>query len=494
MPQSQQTRQPQGLSVEPLFIQHKDLPASDRIRSLDISLEASKAIGRENVLGSQNVRGIWRLYCKSREKRLELLTKGMALHGKTIPLYEQNPKVTNVDDPSLTAEKLTIKDLPISVSNDEVKAFLLAKGVKITTDPRYSKDRDEDGKLTSFLNGDRYVYATSPIMPVLSSTAHIADQRCRIFHPSQNNSCKICNDVGHKTKDSTCPAYTPPQDIITVVSYQNPLSNMYMGAGVDHCGTHYKSVEHAYQAAKARHSGMSDLEGKITNAKHAGVAKALSHQVPDAQSWADVRVQTMKELLASKALAEPIFRDALLETDDKIIAHTVRDTLWGTGLSPELTRVTRPTYWGKNLMGHLLMELRDGIKEAMQSSASLYQSPLPDPQSTSAPEEPMLSNMTVDQEEYEPPTPMAAEPHESLARGRPMLRTGDRNASPSPARPQRSRPRSRPAGARSASVSATSTPTPIDAFMKRKPSGTPPNSKDKKQSKVEDSEALKKPG
>ena len=250
MAHTQQTRQPQGLSVEPIFLQHKDIPASDRIRSLDISLEVSKAIGRENVLGSQNVRGIWRLYCKSREKRLELLTKGMALHGKTLPIYEQNPRVTNVDDPSLRVEKVTIKDLPLSISNDEVTAFLQGKGVKLTTEPRYSKDRDEDGKLTSFLNGDRYVYATSPIMPVMSSNAVINDQRCRVFHPSQYNICRVCNDAGHKTKDPACPAFTQSQDIITVVSYQNPLSNMYLGEGIEHGGIHYKSVEHAYQASK----------------------------------------------------------------------------------------------------------------------------------------------------------------------------------------------------------------------------------------------------
>ena len=133
---------------------------------------------------------------------------------------------------------------------------------------------------------------------------------------------------------------------------------------------------------------MTDLEQQIANAKHAGIAKALSHRVPDSQSWDDTRAETMRELLGTKALADPIFRSALLETEKKTIAHTVHDTLWGTGFSPELTFVTRPTHWGKNMMGHLLMELRAEIRAAMQRSSTLCRPSQPEdhpPTSASAP-------------------------------------------------------------------------------------------------------------
>lgn len=485
----QQNRQPLGLSVEPLFLQQKDIPASVSVRSLDISLEASKAVGREHFLGSQNVRGIWRLYTKSREKRLELLTKGISLQGKSIPIYEANPRVTNVDNPSVQVEKVVIKDLPISISNDEVKAFLQNKGLNLTSEPRYSKDRDEDGKLTSFLNGDRYVYAIAPISPVVPPNAVIADQKCRVYHPSQKNLCKVCNISGHKTKDPSCPAYTPAQDIVTVVSYQNPLSNMYMGEGIDHEGIHYKSIEHAYQCSKASHAGLTDLEKQIKNAKHAGIAKALSHDIPKSESWDNMRVDTMKEMLTTKAVDDPVFRDALLETGQKVIAHTVRDDFWGTGFSPELTRVTRSTHWEKNMMGNLLMELRAEICDAMTKSASQCQIPIAEEESDLASH---LTTGDVDEQADEPSVISGAavvdDTHSTQVRGRSMLREEGRNASPSPARNRRSRPLSR--ASRSKSVSVCATPTTIDAFLsKRKPSGTPPDANVLKQSKIDKSDA-----
>ena len=97
---------------------------------------------------------------------------------------------------------------------------------------------------------------------------------------------------------------------------------MYMGEGIEHEGVHYKSVEHCYQAAKARHAEMTDLENQIKNARHAGVAKALSHDIPSSQEWEDVRVQTMKEMLATKALDDPVFRDAYCKLGRKSL-HTL---------------------------------------------------------------------------------------------------------------------------------------------------------------------------
>ena len=273
--------------VEPVFILDRDIPGQSqlKLRPYDICMEASKVIGKESVLGAQNVRGTWRLFCKSREKRLELLVKGISLRGKSVSLFEKNPRSTQ-DDPSQMVEKITIKDLAITVSNDEVKEYLSAKGVSLTTDVRYGKERDPEGDITPFLNGDRFAYAKAPIQPVLDRFGSIAGTPCRIFHASQQNTCKICNTVGHKALDPACPALVcPNQEIVTVVSFRHPLSNMYMGEQLVYNDVEYKSVEHAYQALKAQNAGLGDLAKEIADAKHAGLAKSLSKEIPNSETW-----------------------------------------------------------------------------------------------------------------------------------------------------------------------------------------------------------------
>ena len=381
-----------------------------------------------------------------------------------------------MQDPNQQVEKVTVKDLPLSVSNEEVKSFLASKGIELTTDVRYSKERDDDGKLTAFLNGDRYVYAKSPITPPLTIRSSIADLSCRVYHPSQSNNCKVCGAAGHKTKDSACPAYISPQDnVLTFVSYQNPLSNMWMGEEIEYDGRRYKSVEHCYQATKALHADMFDLHDEIMAARHAGVAKALSHRIPDSPTWQAKRVDIMKDLLEEKASVDSQFCDALRESDDKTLAHTVADSFWGTGLSPFLTTVTKKQYWGKNLMGNLLMDLRTeltGVKEG-ENSSKTHDDPLPQ---ATAPEVPI--NVQT--------------------RGRNPLRgQNGRHSSPSPAHSHSRRPRSQrpPIGRSKSTAHSHTTPiTNIEAYLKRKSSGTPPDSNQHKLHKAGSVENSEGPG
>jgi len=487
---TQQTRLP---SVEPLFILSREILGQDqyRPRPYDICIAASDIIGRENVLGAQNIRGIWRLYLKSREKRLDLLMKGMSLRGRSVTLYEKNPKATNNEDPNQKVEKVTIRMLPLSVSNEEVKTYLQSKGVDLTTEVRIGKERDDNGELTSFINGDRYAYAKSPLKSPLPRTVHIADQQCACYHSSQQNTCLVCNSIGHKTRDPTCPAFTSAQDIVTVVSYQHPLSNMHMGAKLVYQGDEYRSVEHAYQALKAKEAGRPELQQQICDAKHAGIAKQLSHQLPDLPTWAEKRAEVMEDLLTARALADPLFREALLETGDQPIAHTVRDTLWGTGLGPALTKVTLSTYWpGKNLMGHLLEVLRENIRSAPLSystpdDTSLQQQQQPTENLQHTLEEPIPSSTAqkVTKVQCDPATvtstPDPSEAHRHVKkRGRlPDRSLGRREPSPSPSSPCTRGHRSKSTGL------GTPQATTIDAYLKRKPSGTPEDKPQYKQSK-----------
>ena len=487
--------------VEPVFILDKDIPnqgGTVKTRPYELCIAASNVIGRPHVLGAQNIRGLWRIYCDSRDKRLELIVKGLSMRGKTLPLFEKNPRTTNTSDPNQKVEKITVRELPVSVSDEEVKSFLESKGVHLTSDIRVAKERDDDGELTSFFNGDRYVYAMSPVQPVLPFIARIAEQRCRIFHASQQNTCTVCGTLGHRAKGTDCPAYTDLQEIETVVSYQNPLSNMYMGSPIEYQDKVYKSVEHAYQALKAESAGMYRLAEEICQASHAGIAKALGKKVPESSTWDGKRVEIMTELLSARAQCDRIFRHALIDTGDTVIAHTVRDSFWGCGLPPALTKVTQKSYWpGSNMHGALLMDLRRelGIYSTPEFEDPSAQASSLELQATAQQQEfedslahaPSSHLQAASQLQNRPPssqdTPQDA-PKESLPqeqsgnRGRAIVKEANRRAaSPSPT-PRHHAFRQTRGNSRTPATRTHSVPnTPIDIYMKRKPSGTPPDGK-----------------
>ena len=112
----------------------------------------------------------------------------------------------------------------------------------------------------------------------------------------------------------------------------------------------YSSVEHAYQAAKAKHS---DDAARIRAAASAGEAKRLGSELrtmgrvrPD---WHDIKLEVMSDLLWQKFVLNHELRDRLLATGDRqlIEGNSHRDTFWG---------VYRGT--GTNHLGNLLMRLR----------------------------------------------------------------------------------------------------------------------------------------
>ena len=176
------------------------------------------------IEGAQNVRGIWRLYTNNREARTKLLISGLSLRGRTITLYEKNPHTTNIHDPAVQAEKITIKDLPFSVDNEEIENYLKEKGVKLSSDIKYGRERNDKGKLTSFRNGDRFTYAIS-VFPIIPFQSRITSFPCRVIHQSQKEVCKPCDRLGHSLGDLQCPAYKPAQNVTVFQSHTNPLSN-----------------------------------------------------------------------------------------------------------------------------------------------------------------------------------------------------------------------------------------------------------------------------
>ena len=132
------------------------------------------------------------------------------------------------------------------MSNQEIKTLLESQGVTLSSAVKYSLMRDEDGSLTDFKNGDRYVYC-QPFSPPLPKQQKVCGMQCTIYHHGKTTTeCKACNIQGHRPGDEVCEAKAEEGTIQAFRGYQHPLSNHYStpirAFGVPEP---FKSVEHA---------------------------------------------------------------------------------------------------------------------------------------------------------------------------------------------------------------------------------------------------------
>ena len=115
-------------------------------------------------------------------------------------------------------------------------------------------------------------------------------------------------------------------------------------------GITYPTTEHAYQAAKT-----PDKEEKLRISKLStpGQAKRAGGKLSLPTNWFEISTYIMKDILYIKFSMEP-FKTQLLATGTEFLAegNTWGDLFWGVDLA---------TGEGQNVLGFLLMELRDMI-------------------------------------------------------------------------------------------------------------------------------------
>ena len=126
-------------------------------------------------------------------------------------------------------------------------------------------------------------------------------------------------------------------------------------------GMVFSSSEHAYQYQKAMEHNCFGLALQILNAPSGNVAKRLSKLIPENATWSSKKVKFLEQTLEAKFRDVKVFRELLLSTRGKILVEAVsRNYFWSSGLDKVKTKATLPHLWpGKNIMGKLLMTLRD---------------------------------------------------------------------------------------------------------------------------------------
>ena len=344
-------------SVPPLFIKDRDIGCE--LTPLQMCNAIVRVIGVAKLDGVQRINNLWRLYVKERAARLELYIKEtLLINNKHVPLYDQNPHITNQLTPRKKNDKLTVKNIPLSVSNSMIEDMLVQQNVVLTSTIRYGYIRDEDGNLTGFKSGDRFLYVEA-FDPPIPRHQEVGMFPCIVIHHGKMMACIACGQTGHKVGDEQCAA-KPVEDIVAFKSFQHPLSN-HFPCQLKIYDLNFKSLEHAYFWRMASEMGKPELAEQIKNARHAGEAKRLSKEIAADEvrwQWEMNNTDTMQMLLDVKAEQCEQFKICLMENQGKLLAEATPSKFWATGLSPYITQHTAPQYWpGQNMLGALLMEL-----------------------------------------------------------------------------------------------------------------------------------------
>lgn len=117
----------------------------------------------------------------------------------------------------------------------------------------------------------------------------------------------------------------------------------------------YRSVEHAFQAAKTLDPAGRE---RLRSTGSPLTAKRLGRRVAMRPGWLEMRLEVMKVLLRQKFSREP-FRSELLATGDaKLIeGNTWHDQFWG-----KCNCAQHRAEPGENALGCLIMEVRDELR------------------------------------------------------------------------------------------------------------------------------------
>ena len=124
-------------------------------------------------------------------------------------------------------------------------------------------------------------------------------------------------------------------------------------------------MENYYQAKKAEKFDESEVE-KIMKAKTTKAVKAIGKKIKNfnQEEWDKVKYGIMQEGIKSKFVQYPELRKQLQETGERKIGYAdARNIFWGIGSSESVEKSKHPEKWrGKNMIGHILMELREEFK------------------------------------------------------------------------------------------------------------------------------------
>jgi hypothetical protein len=200
------------VSTKPVFLLAKDLPLDgdqDRATTREICFAAEKVAGHNTIDGAQQIGGLWRLYPKTKAARAQLLVSGLGLRNSHLRLHDDNPfLVRGNEGQEIKSTKVIISNIPISFSNREIENALISLGCKPSSKLIEECDREDNGRLTRWKTGRRFMFIEMPNAP-LEKQVKIGMCTAKIYHKEQrmmdNPFCGNCLSNGHRKHECEHP-------------------------------------------------------------------------------------------------------------------------------------------------------------------------------------------------------------------------------------------------------------------------------------------------
>jgi hypothetical protein len=128
----------------------------------------------------------------------------------------------------------------------------------------------------------------------------------------------------------------------------------------------YPSVEHYYQAMKAKEFGDEEIYKKILDTPSGKAVKALGEKIANVHTeiWDAKRLEIMMRGVKAKFVQHPELQKQLVATGERQIGYAdARDSFWGIGTAETTEKSGDPTKWkGQNRLGKIMMALREEFR------------------------------------------------------------------------------------------------------------------------------------
>ena len=386
--------------IKPVFFKNRDVLGTREGRhpgEYEVVTAVADIIGRDKVDGCQRIRGLWRIYCKTADARNTLITtKAIEMRGQSIELHSTNPFINSPRDPTKNGAKITVKDVPLSFSDDDIRHFIENLGAKlITEEVKYGFIRDDLQKLTTIKNGDRVLFADPDhlMQNPLPRFAMCGIFEARVYHRGQTGPaprcrnclkddhftnqctndrvCRICQKCGHEEGDNDCMYFENQTNTIAFAGHNDILSNMFP-CSFEFMDITANSSEQAYQYATAVKNGQHDLAKKISRASNGYEAKRIGKYVIRDKDWnQNGGMEAMEQAVQAKIEQVPEVQDHLLSTEGvRLVEAVPGDSFWGSALNKQQTlSVKREKWLGKNRLGGMLSRIRDQMIAARKKDS-----------------------------------------------------------------------------------------------------------------------------
>ena len=152
------------------------------------------------------------------------------------------------------------------------------------------------------------------------------------------------------------------------------LSNFYP-AKFSYKNKKWVNSEQAYQYEKAKFFGEKRIQKLIRKTSYPRLHKRLGQCVvgdDSGEDWLTHSAITMKHIVYAKFSQNATLKRKLLETNNNLLVEgQINDLRWGAGLSHSDKRIIDISkHNGKNLLGKILMQVRDEIKRETECQGS----------------------------------------------------------------------------------------------------------------------------